>query len=145
MPAVEIVPTLELPPAIPLTVQVTAVFDVPVTLAVNCCVCPRNTEAVEGVTLAVTPGGGGAAGAEVVLAQLTSDISKISATPKHPAACHTCILGVFIAIAFASVEPSFASAATLDANARTVPNRGTRLCAERPPGLGPMVLRGNLH
>jgi hypothetical protein len=37
-PFVDTVPTVELPPAIPLTPQVTAVFVVPLTVAVNCCV-----------------------------------------------------------------------------------------------------------
>jgi hypothetical protein len=37
-PEVEIVPTVELPPATPFTCQVTAVLEVPVTVAVNCCV-----------------------------------------------------------------------------------------------------------
>jgi hypothetical protein len=37
-PAVEIVPTVEFPPATPFTCQVTAVLEVPVTVAVNCCV-----------------------------------------------------------------------------------------------------------
>lgn len=111
MPVAEIVPTLELPPAIPLTLQETPVFDVPVTLAANCCVCPRITEAVEGVTLTVTfgggGGGGGGEGAEVVPAQPASDTSKISATPKHTAVGRTCRLGLFISIALVSVEVSF--------------------------------------
>jgi hypothetical protein len=37
-PDVEIVPTVESPPVTPLTCQVTAVLEVPVTVAVNCCV-----------------------------------------------------------------------------------------------------------
>jgi hypothetical protein len=39
-PELEIVPTVELPPFTPLTCQVTAVFVVPVTVAVNVCVPP---------------------------------------------------------------------------------------------------------
>jgi hypothetical protein len=37
-PEVEIVPTDEFPPVTPFTCQVTAVLEVPVTVAVNCCV-----------------------------------------------------------------------------------------------------------
>ena len=37
-PLAEIVPTVEFPPVTLFTSQVTAVFDVPVTVAVNCCV-----------------------------------------------------------------------------------------------------------
>ncbi len=101
------VPTLELPPATPLTLQTTPVFEAPLTLAVNCCVCPRSTEAVEGVTLTVTLGGGGGGGgpgAELVPAQPTSDMSKISAAPKLAALCPACLFSVVISIAFATVE-----------------------------------------
>ena len=62
-PALVIVPTVELPPATPLTLQLTAVFDVPVTVAVNCCVLPSNTLELEDDTVIVTDcgasGGGG--------------------------------------------------------------------------------------
>jgi len=51
---VDTVPTVALPPAIPFTLQVTAVFVVPVTVAVNCCVAPVTTEALVGLTLTVT-------------------------------------------------------------------------------------------
>jgi len=44
--------------AVPETLQVTAVFVVFVTVAVNWRVAPRRTEAVEGETLTVTGGGG---------------------------------------------------------------------------------------
>ena len=37
-PDVEMVPSVEFPPLMPFTVQVTAVFVVPLTVAVNCCV-----------------------------------------------------------------------------------------------------------
>ena len=57
------VPTLEFPPAIPLTLQVTLVLVVLVTVAANCCVAPRKTEAVGGKTLTLTVGGGGGGGA----------------------------------------------------------------------------------
>jgi hypothetical protein len=51
---VEIVPTVVLPPVIPLTLQVTAVFDVPVTVAVNCRVADVMTVADDGETLTRT-------------------------------------------------------------------------------------------
>jgi len=47
-PELEIVPTVELPPVTAFTSQVTAVFDEPVTEAVNCCVCPVWIEADAG-------------------------------------------------------------------------------------------------
>src|SRR6185369_13820656 len=40
----------------PVALQVTAGLDVPVTVAVNCCVAPAITEAVVGETLTLTPG-----------------------------------------------------------------------------------------
>ena len=53
-PEVEIVPTVALPPVVPLTLQVTAVFDVPVTVAVNCRVAEVITVADDGETLTRT-------------------------------------------------------------------------------------------
>ena len=53
------VPTVEFPPAMPLTFQVTAVFVVFVTVALNCWVPPRKTVAFEGDTLTLMGGGGG--------------------------------------------------------------------------------------
>jgi hypothetical protein len=47
---VEIVPTVLFPPGIPLTLQVTAIFVVPVTVAVNCWVVPGATVAEVGET-----------------------------------------------------------------------------------------------
>jgi hypothetical protein len=52
-PAALIVPTVELPPAVPLTCHVTVVFVVPVTRAVNCFICPGLTVAEAGVTAMV--------------------------------------------------------------------------------------------
>ena len=40
----------------PLTLHATAVFDVPVTDAVNCCVFPVETEALAGLTATATTG-----------------------------------------------------------------------------------------
>jgi hypothetical protein len=48
------VPTVELPPATPFTLQLTAVFEVPVTVAVNCCCPPMVTWAVVGESVTVT-------------------------------------------------------------------------------------------
>jgi hypothetical protein len=44
------VPTVEFPPAIPFTDQVTDVFFVPVTVAENCTVAPTRISAFEGAT-----------------------------------------------------------------------------------------------
>src|SRR5487761_1031558 len=49
---------MEFPPTAPLTLQFTALELAPVTVAVNCCVWPRGTEAVAGCTVTVTFGGG---------------------------------------------------------------------------------------
>jgi hypothetical protein len=59
-----IVPTVMLPPGIPFTLQVTAVFVVFPTVATNVCGAPSSTEAAAGVTFTVTVGGGGCVGAE---------------------------------------------------------------------------------
>jgi len=40
----------------PLTLQLTALEVAPVTVAVNCCVCPRSTDAVAGATVTLTLG-----------------------------------------------------------------------------------------
>ncbi len=63
MPWASIVPSVELPPGTLLTSQVTAVFEVPVTLAVNCWVRPRSTLALAGATETEMEGGGGGGGA----------------------------------------------------------------------------------
>jgi hypothetical protein len=52
-PSVDTVPTEVLPPFTPFTVHVTFVLLLPVTVAVNCCACPRRTVADVGLT--VTP------------------------------------------------------------------------------------------
>jgi len=56
-PAALIVPTVPLPPVVPLTCQVTAVFAVFVSVAVNCCVKLTCTEGVFGLTATVIAGG----------------------------------------------------------------------------------------
>ena len=50
-PVPAIVPIVELPPAIPFTLQLTPLFVVPETLAVNTCAPPDGTLAVEGETV----------------------------------------------------------------------------------------------
>src|SRR6266852_5386873 len=58
-PAAVIVPTVAFPPVTPFTCHVTAVFVVPVTVEMNCCVCPGVKFAVAGATLtAMTTGEG---------------------------------------------------------------------------------------
>lgn len=63
MPWASIVPRVELPPGTLFTSQVTAVFEVPATLAANCCVRPRSTLALAGATETEMEGGGGGGGA----------------------------------------------------------------------------------
>src|SRR5258708_8481394 len=53
-PELEINPVAWLPPATVFTCQVTAVFVVPVTAAVNCCVAKLLTVGVAGVTVTLT-------------------------------------------------------------------------------------------
>ena len=53
-PDVEIVPTVELPPTIPSTSQVIAVFVVPETVALNCCFCFSVSGARRGLIVTVT-------------------------------------------------------------------------------------------
>src|SRR5690348_8086373 len=57
-PELEIVPVAALPPAVPLTLQFTALELAPVTIAVNCAVPPSITVALCGSTTTVTLGGG---------------------------------------------------------------------------------------
>src|SRR2546425_4532378 len=54
---VVMVPTSVLPPLMPSTDQVTAVFDVPVTEAVNCCGLPKGIEMVAGLIVRLMPPG----------------------------------------------------------------------------------------
>jgi hypothetical protein len=58
-PAALIVPTVEFPPLMPFTLHVTAVFDVPETVAVNGCCAPSNTFTDRGDIVTVMVGGGG--------------------------------------------------------------------------------------
>ena len=52
------VPTVELPPTMPFTLQVTAWLVVRITWAVNCCVLPRGRLRFRGNTVTNTPLGG---------------------------------------------------------------------------------------
>jgi hypothetical protein len=58
-PLAETVPVVELPPATPFTDHATAVFDVFVTVALNCIALPSGTDTLVGATETVTGGGGG--------------------------------------------------------------------------------------
>ncbi len=58
-PALVMVPTVALPPVMPLTAQVTAVFELPETAAANCSVLDGFSVTEEGETITVTGGGGG--------------------------------------------------------------------------------------
>ena len=53
-PDASTVPTVELPPLTPFTVHVTPVFVVPLTVAVNCCVCPTWMDVLVGDTVTDT-------------------------------------------------------------------------------------------
>jgi hypothetical protein len=54
-----IVPSVVFPPLTLFTAHVTLVFEFPVTVALNCCCCPRKSEAVPGETETVVVGVGG--------------------------------------------------------------------------------------
>ena len=58
-PLALMLPTVVLPPVVPFTCQVTAVFVVPETVARNCLVVPGLRVAAAGVTVTVMAGGGG--------------------------------------------------------------------------------------
>ena len=75
-PALVIVP--------PVADQVTAVFDVPLTVAVNCCVAPVASVATVGLMLTVT-GGGGAVTVTVAEADLVVSASLVTLTVNVPA------------------------------------------------------------
>jgi hypothetical protein len=83
-PLAEIVPTAADPPAVPFTLQVTAVFEFPLTIALNCAVPPARTLAVDGVTVTVVepefedPGSVGDVGLPVLLV-----VVVVFAIPPH--------------------------------------------------------------
>lgn len=72
------VPSVALPPVIPLTDQVTAVFPEPLTAAKNAWVVPNGTLALKGVTATVTGGGGLTKEmvAEAKLAGLATEVAR---------------------------------------------------------------------
>jgi hypothetical protein len=75
----DMVPAVEFPPETPFTLQVTAVFEVPVTVAVNCWVVPSNTLGLEDETVTVTDcgaGGGGGGDDEPFPPQPTRSVRK---------------------------------------------------------------------
>ena len=61
-------PRAEVPPATPFTDQFTFLFELPVTITVNCCASPALTFAIVGEMETLTPGGGGLLLEEVVAA-----------------------------------------------------------------------------
>jgi hypothetical protein len=85
MPVAEIIPSAPLPPSTPFTAQTTVVSVAFVTVAVNFCVFPRITVALEGVTVtAIVPGGvGEGAGVGV-----TSPVPRLEqpCSPSNPSA-----------------------------------------------------------
>jgi hypothetical protein len=72
-----------LPPAIPFTDQLTAVFEVPLTVAVNCLVWPPATLAVVGETLTLTEVGAEAIETEE-LADLLLSATLVALTVTEP-------------------------------------------------------------
>jgi hypothetical protein len=82
-PEAEIVPLMESPPAEPLTLQVTLVFDVPATVALNCFVCATGTPALAGETETVT-------GAAAVMLRFTGEL----VVPPKP--LFTTVIGTFV-------------------------------------------------
>jgi len=83
-PPVVIVPTVAFPPATPFTCQFTAIFVVPVTVAVNCCVWPgvKFTDAGETLTV-ITTGGGPLLPLPQEIRNGTSEAQAISKSPRR--------------------------------------------------------------
>lgn len=77
-PEVEIFPRAMLPPEMSFTNQLTAVFDVFVTVGVNCCVFKTSTGAEAGETVTTICGGGGGGGGELL------DPPQLDRTKKTP-------------------------------------------------------------
>lgn len=78
MPLEEIVPSAAEPPAVPFTLQATAVFEFPVTVAVNGKALPARTFAVVGLTVTIVePGELGSEGDDGL------DVVAVFATPPH--------------------------------------------------------------
>jgi len=86
MPDALIVPVAELPPVTPFTCQVTAVSEVPDTVALKVCVEPARTLALGGDTLTVTPdpdGGGFELEPEELVVVPVQDASKATASRRE--------------------------------------------------------------
>jgi hypothetical protein len=85
MPVAEIIPSAPLPPSTPFTVQTTVVSLAFVTVAVNFCVFPRITVALEGVTVTATVPGGVGEGAGL---GVTSPVPRLEqpCSPSNPSA-----------------------------------------------------------
>jgi hypothetical protein len=74
-PLEEIVPAEELPPAVPFTCQVTAVFLLFATVAMNCCSAPAPTAAEVGEMVTITAG---AEGVLLLLPQLRNKTVRLA-------------------------------------------------------------------
>ena len=88
------VPAVEFPPGTPFTLQVTAVFDVPVTVAESCCVLPSSTLALDEETTTVTAWVGGVGGGlvgELFPPQPTKKLTKV-ARKLHRHLCNIAVL-----------------------------------------------------
>lgn len=81
-PAVVILPSVAVPPVVPFTLQVTAVFVVFCTVAVNINWFPSSTVVLETVTLTVICGGGGGGGELVVNAVQPSVHAPATDSPR---------------------------------------------------------------
>jgi len=82
-PEAEIVPTVAFPPRMEFTLQVTAVFEEPLTVAMNCLVAETGTPALAGATLTV-------AGAAAVTLRLTGEL-VVPPSPLFVTVTATCI------------------------------------------------------
>jgi hypothetical protein len=77
-PFASIIPSVAFPPGIPFTLQVTAVFTVPLTVTVNVCGSPSGTDAVAGAIATVMVEEGGCGGPTSPL-QPRNDATKSNA------------------------------------------------------------------
>ena len=80
-PVGEIVPVADVPPGVPLTLQLSAVLSVFMTLAVNGVELPSNTVAIGGAMLTEI-GGVAGAGAEPTMPQPETSAASASETPQ---------------------------------------------------------------
>lgn len=87
------VPNVEFPPATPFTFHETEVFDVLVTVAVNCLVVLTRTLALVGETLIPTGGGGGGGGGGVELVTVTNALPTAGGVAALLVACTVTVAG----------------------------------------------------